>query len=288
MTRLRALILCAALAGCAQAPQELVVGSKPFTESELAGELIAQLAEASGAKVRRRFYLAGMLCFQALRAGEMDLYVEYTGTGLVDILQEPAQSDPKAVYLRVREEFQRRWGLRWLAPLGFNNTYTLVMRRADAERLGVRAISELASWREKPRCGFDLVFRDRRDGYAGLKERYGELCRSVHQMSPGLMYQALAGGEVDMISGYATDGRIASLGLARLADDKRFFPPYDAAPLAAPGALEKAPGLQAKLEALAGRLSDEKMTRLNAEVDMDKRPVAEVARAFLRREGLLD
>lgn len=250
-------LFAAALLGCAAPPQKLVVGSKPFTESELLGEMLALLAESLGAEVERKFYLGDMLCFEALRTGEMDLYAEYTGTGLLNMLKEPAGGDPAQVFSRVRSEFQARWGLIWLPPLGFNNSYALVMRGAHAKALGIERLSQLRVVSVKLRCGFDLVFYDRPDGYRGMLERYGDFCHKTSQMAPGLMYEALAAEQVDLISGYSTDGRIASLGLVALADDLAFFPPYQAAPLAAPAAFRKVPALRAKLEALAGRITDE-------------------------------
>lgn len=279
-------VVAAALSGCVS-KNTLVVGSKPFTESEIVGEMVAQLAERTGARVKRRFYMGGVILFEGLKSGEVDVYIEYTGTGLVSLLNEPAMTDPDKVYRRVRSEFKKRWNLDWLKPLGFNNTYAIVMRRDAAKKLGIRRISQLKRHREKLRCGFDLVFSDRPDGYPGMIVRYGEFCGSKTQMDPGIMYQALNGGEVDLISGYSTDGRIASLGLVVLEDDKKFFPPYHAAPLVGPAAFRKAPGLKAKLEALAGELSDPEITALNAEVDSKKRQVREVAREFLKRKGLL-
>lgn len=280
-------LLLVLAAGCGGRPDALVVGSKPFAESEVLGELIALSAEADGTRVERRFYLGGQVCFEALKKGDVDVYGEYTGTGLVNILGEPPLTDPEAVYARVKDEFAARWGLTWLPRLGFNNTYALVVRPQDAERRGLRALSGLPKAKGL-RCGFDLEFADRPDGYKGLAKAVGgAFCAEVRQMAPGLMYDALARGDVDVISGYSTDGRIAELGLAVLADDKRFFPPYDAAPLAGPKAFAKAPKLRARLEALAGRLTDAKMTALNAAVVAEKRQAKDVAREFLAAEGLL-
>lgn len=284
----RLLRICAAAAAFLSCVSKntLVVGSKPFTESEIVGEMVAQLAESTGVVVKRRFYMGGVVLFEGLKSGEVDIYIEYTGTGLVSLLNEPAMSDPDKVYQRVKTEFKKRWNLDWLKPLGFNNTYAIVMRRDAAKKLGIRRISQLKR-HQKMRCGFDLVFSDRPDGYPGMVKRYGKFCDSITQMDPGIMYQALNGGEVDLISGYSTDGRIASLGLVVLEDDQRFFPPYHAAPLIGPAVRRKAPGLKAKLEALAGKLSNSEITALNAEVDSKKRQTKEVAREFLKRKGLL-
>ena len=288
MTRRVALALSAlSLLACAK-EQPFVVGSKQFTESELIGEMAAQIAEDMGIPVERKYYMGGMVCFESLKQNQMDLYGEYTGTGLVNILGEPSQSDPEAVFRRVSSVFKEKWGLTWLSPLGFNNTYALVMKRSKADAAGLKNISDLARAGKKFRCGFDLAFYDRPDGFPGMIRHYGgDFCSEILQMDPGLMYQALADGRVDVISGYGTDGRIKSLDLAALRDDKNFFPPYQAAYLAAPNAFNRAPGLKEKLELLAGRIDDAKMTELNAAVDAEKRPAAEVARRFLSSEGLI-
>lgn len=278
------LLACA----CRRGPEPLRVGSKPFTESEIVGEMIAQLAEADGVPVERRFFLSGMVCFEGLKKGDLDAYVEYTGTGLVNLLQEPPSTDAPAVYARVKDEFARRWGLEWGAPLGFDNTYALVMRRKRAAALGVTSISDLVSKKVRLPCGFDLEFADRPDGWKGLKKTYGlDACTEVRQMNSGLMYDALGRGQTDLISGYMTDGRIKALDLVALTDDKRFFPPYEAAPLLGPKAFVKAPGLRARLAALAGRVSTGDMRALNSAVDLDKRSAREVARGFLVSKGLL-
>jgi osmoprotectant transport system substrate-binding protein len=265
--------------------ERLVVGSKQFTESEIVGEMVAQLAEASGAQVDRKFYVGGTLCFQSVKEGSIDVYVEYTGTGLVSLLNEKNSGGPDKVYQRVASEFKKRWNITWAKPLGFNNTYAMVMPRALAEKKNITKISQLQG--QNLRCGFDFEFYDRPDGYRGLKKLYGDFCADSRQMDPGLMYQAAGGGEVDVISGYATDGRIKSLNLVALEDDKNFFPPYFAAPILGPRALEKAPGLAAKLEALAGKISDSEMTSLNAAVDVDKHRVPDVVRKFLTEKDLL-
>jgi glycine betaine/choline ABC-type transport system substrate-binding protein len=258
------------LAGCTGKPR-LVVASKPFTESEIVAELIAQAAEAQGVAVDRRFYLGGAVCFKGVESGAIDAYVEYTGTGLADILHETPPSDPKAAYDRVKERFQKLYGLTWLAPLGFNDTYALVMRTPG----------KLSRLKGPLRCGFDLEFADRPDGYKGLTEKGYKFCGSVNQMSPGLLYDALAGGQVDVISGYTTDGRIAALKLHVIEDDVRFFPPYQAAPLVGPGFFKKAPNLAAALARL--RIDDAAMTRANAAVDIEKKSTQDVARALLTR-----
>jgi len=263
----------------------VVIGSKPFTESELVGEMVAQLAEASGAQVERKFYMGGTVCFESVKGGTMDAYVEYTGTGLMSHLGLPAMTESARVYAKVKREYAQRWDLDWLAPLGFNNTYAMAMRRDEAERRGIAKLSDLRG--RKLRCGFDEVFADRPDGYKGMLARGLSFCASVKQMNSGLMYQAVAKRETDVIDAYATDGRIVSLDLKILEDDLGFFPPYDAAVLVGPKLFRKAPGLREKLEELAGSIDDSEMARLNAEVDSKKRRAAEVAREFLTGKGLL-
>lgn len=274
------------LAACAPRPEPFRVGSKPFTESEIVGEMVALLAEADGTPVERRFFLGGTVCFEALKKGDLDAYVEYTGTGLVNLLEEPPQNDPVKVYERVKGEFSRRWRLTWAAPLGFDNTYALMVRGGQAARDGLTRISDLKN--KRLACAFDLEFADRPDGWKGLKAAYGfDACGETRQMNSGLLYDALARGQTDLISGYSTDGRIKTLKLAVLIDDRRFFPPYQAAPLLGPKAAAKAPRLAPRLAALAGRVSDEDMRALNAEVDSGRRPAREAARDFLKRKGLL-
>lgn len=284
----RALAAALLLAACAKGPEPLRVGSKPFTESELLAEMVAQLAEADGASVERRPYLGGSVCFDSLKSGGLDAYAEYTGTGLVNILGEPASGDRAAVYARVSSEFSRRWGLSWLPPLGFENSYALVARSDRAAKEGWRRISDLRG-RGGLVCGFDLEFADRPDGWKGLRQAYGlDACEDVKQMNPGLLYDALARGQVDVISGYSTDGRIATLGLRVLEDDRRFFPPYEAAVLLGPRARGKAPRLEARLRSLAGRVSPEEMRSLNAAVDSGGKRVRDAVREYLLSERLLD
>jgi glycine betaine/choline ABC-type transport system substrate-binding protein len=273
MVKALVIVLSVLLAGCTGKPR-LVVASKPFTESEIVAELIAQLAESQGVAVDRRFFVGGAVCFSGVKSGDIDVYAEYTGTGLADILHETPPREAKAAYERVKKRFQELYGLTWLAPLGFNDTYALVMRTPG----------KLSQLKGPLRCGFDLEFVDRPDGYKGLAAKGYKFCGSVTQMSPGLMYDALANGQVDVISGYTTDGRIAALKLHVLEDDVRFFPPYQAAPLVGPGFFKKAPNLAAALEKV--KLDDAAMTKANLAVDIEKRSAKEVARALLKEQSL--
>ncbi len=261
----------------------IAIGSKADTEGILLGEIMSQLIERrTHLHVERRLDLGGtQICFQALDRGAIDVYPEYTGTGLMAILDRPAATDPGRVLATVRRDFFKRWSLVWLPPLAFNNTYALAVRRTTAQRLGMRRISDLAGHPEL-RAGFTAEFLARRDGYPGLEQRYGIHFRDApRSMEAGLMYRALAGKAVDVISAYATDGRIDKLGLVVLRDDRHFFPPYQAAPLIRHDTLLAHPELKRVLEVLGGRIDDARMRRMNAEVDIQGRSPEQVARAFV-------
>ena len=263
-----------------RAPGErpLRVGSKNFTEQVILGEIAAQALEGGGLKVERRLDLGGtFLCQRALVAGELDLYPEYTGTAFTAILKEKPVSDPARVRARVTQEYARRWGLVWAPPLGFENTFALVMRGDDARRLGVTKISDLAAHPElKP--GFGYEFLERADGFPGLAAVYGLSFRArPAEMDLGLLYPALAQGKVDVVAGNSTDGLIAAMRLAVLEDDRRYFPPYEAAFVVRPAVWSDARARRA-LEALSGAISPETMRSMNAAVDRDgKRPAAVAA-----------
>lgn len=266
----------------------VVVGSKNFTEQVVLGELLAALLEDRGFAVRRRLNLGGTtLCHAAVRAGQIDVYVEYTGTALTEILKRPPQTDPARVYAEVVEAY-RAEGLRVGEPLGFNNSYALVVRRADAEARGLRRISDLAPHAREVRVGLFGEFLEREDGMPGLVRAYGfRFGRPPLEMDLGLLYQALAGGQVDLVVGSATDGLIAALDLVVLEDDRRYFPPYDAVPVMNAANLGAQPGLEAVVRELGGRLDEATMRRLNYAVDGAHRAPDVVAREFLREAGLL-
>jgi osmoprotectant transport system permease protein len=298
---LLALLVVAAFAGpsAAGASQEpdpsvaapsgpVVVASKPFGESYLLAELFAQLLESRGFAVERRPGLgATEIAFQALRTGSIDVYPEYTGTGLVAILGAEPVSDPGAVLLRVRREFRDRWGVAWLAPLGFQNTYAVAVRRETAERLRLRTLSDLARAAPDLVGGFSPDFIGREDGLPGIRATYGIRFRATRSLLQAVKYQALADGEVDVIDGYSTDGRIARYDLVVLEDDRGFFPAYEAAPLAGRRLAEELPGAVAALTELSGLLSESTMRRLNRRVEVDGEPVESVAAATLEELGLV-
>jgi osmoprotectant transport system permease protein len=268
----------------------IVIGSKDGTEMILLGHMLAELAEEhAGVLVDRRFNLGGTLvCYNALRQGGLDAYLEYTGTALTTILKEPPRNDPALVYARVRDELDRRDNVACLDPLGFENTFALLMRREQAERLGIRTISDLRGHLDAIRPGFGPEFMNRPDGYPGLVRAYGlEFAHAPREMDRNLLYQAVAAGSIDLAAGDSTEGRIAALDLVVLEDDRRYFPPYEAVPLVRGGAIRRLPKLREALNRLAGKIDAATMRRLNAEVDGHRRDPAEVAREFLRSAGLL-
>lgn len=282
-----ALVLAAAAglagaAGCRPGDRPLRVGSKNFSEQVILAEIVAEALEARGVRVDRRFNLGGtFICHRALVAGELDLYPEYTGTALTAILSVKPVSDPAGVRAAVAREYAKRWDLVWSLPLGFENTFALVVRGADARRLGLAKISDLASHPDlKPGFGYEFV--EREDGWKGLAKAYGLSFRQrPAEMDLGLLYQALAAGQVDVVAGNSTDGLIAAQGGVVLEDDRRYFPPYEAAFIVRGPLFRANAAVRAALEALGGVLDASAMRRLNAAVDRDKRRPEDVAREFL-------
>ena len=194
--------------------------------------------------VDRRFNLGGtMICHEALQAGELDLYAEYTGTGLVTVLDQPAVSDADAVWATVESQYRQQFNLKWLKPFGFNNTYALAVRGSTASDNNWRSISDIVASADDLKAGFTSEFSERADGYPGVSEKYGFRFSQVVDLEPSLMYQAIARGEVDVICAFTTDGRIEAYDLQTLIDDKDLFPPYFAAPIVSQALLEKHPGI---------------------------------------------
>lgn len=264
----------------------IAVGSKDFTEQVLLGELVAQLLEAEGASVRRVFELGGNLCHDALVAGELDVYPEYSGTALTAILHRPPGRDPAEVRKVVAAEYEARFGAKVSASLGFGNDFAILVRGADARRLGLSSLSAAAPFASGWRAGFGQDFVSRPDGYEGFVRAYGlRFASPPREMDLSLTYRALAAGDVDLIAGNSTDGRIASLDLTQLADDRSFFPPYEAVLVARRDSLARAPALARVVARLEGALSVDEMRRLNGEVDGQKRAPAEVVRELRQRKG---
>ncbi len=270
---------------------DIVVGSKHFTEQKILAEIIGQLIEArTGLTVRRRIGLQGTkVCFNALREGELDIYPEYTGTGLVNILEinyDPSQSRDD-VLKTVRTEFEERWALAWLSPMGFDNTYAFAVRERDAEKLGVTRISDLQEYADTLQPGFDHEFTTRPE-YNRFERVYGfTFEQNVTHLDPDLTYEALKEGLVDIIDAFSTDGRIAAYNLRVLEDDKHLFPPYDACVLIRQETLDKYPNLKEVLSHLSGAITPEKMQEMNYAVSSGLRSRADVANEFLSSQGLI-
>ena len=286
MRRSAGLLLCLAVTfvGCRDRGA-LRVGSKNFTEQVILGEIAAQALEAQGLPVERKLDLGGtFVCHEALTAGELDLYPEYTGTAFTAILKEKPITDPAAVRQAVERAYARRWKLSWSPPLGFENTFALVMRSDDARRLGISKISDLAAHPDL-RPGFGYEFFERADGYPGLARAYGLAFRTrPKEMDLGLLYAALGQNQVDLIAGNSTDGLIAAMRLAVLEDDRRYFPPYEAAYVMRQTVVDD-PRARRALERLGGSISVDAMRAMNAAVDRDKRAPRDVAREFLAARG---
>jgi osmoprotectant transport system substrate-binding protein len=268
----------------------IVIGSKNFTESFILGELMAQQIEAhTHLRVERRFYLAGSyICHQAILAGRIDVYPEYTGTALTAILKQNAGRDKQEVYQQVKGEYEHRFGLTLGPALGFNDTFAMEIRGDDARRLNVKTLSQAAAFAPHWRAGFGYEFMERPDGYRGLAETYGlHFAEKPRVMDLGLLARALRDHQIDLAAGNTTDGLIPALDLFVLEDDRHYFPPYEAVPVVREQALQEHPEVRQALAALAGRISDEQMQRLNYAVDGQHRDVKEVVREFLRNQGLI-
>jgi len=280
-----ALLLCTGPAVAQTRP--IVVASKPFAESYLLAEMFAQLLERAGHPVDRRLGLgATEIAFGALRTGAIDVYPEYTGTGLLAILDQPVEPDPRAVYRRVADAFAGRWDVHWLPPLGFENTYAIAVRRETADRHALRTLSDLARVSPQLTAGLTPDFTGRPDGLPALERVYGFRPRAVRSLVQAVKYLALAEGAVDVIDGYSTDGLIARYGLVVLEDDRAAFPPYEAAALVSARLWREAPSAVRALTQLSGRLDEATMRALNARVEVSNEPVATVAHEALAALGL--
>ena len=283
-------VVACLLAGCAPPrPDHPVIGAKNFTEQVVLGELLAQEIEAkSNLKVERRFYLAGSyICHQALVSGRIDAYVEYTGTALTAILKQPVDRDPMRVLETVRRLYASRYSVVVAQPLGFENTFAMVIRGDDARALQLTTLTEAARYSPQWRLGVGYEFEQRPDGLAGLSTAYGlKFAAAPRTMDLGLLYRALNAHQVDMIAANSTDGPIKAFGLTALEDDKHYFPPYQAVPLVRAEALERWPQIQIALDELAGKITADDMRGMNEAIDGQHRDPAEVVREFRVRKGL--
>ena len=288
------LVFCGLLTACAPPRSSRVtIGAKNFTEQVVLGELLAQEIEAvTGQPVARRFYLAGSyICQQALVSGRIDGYVEYTGTALTAILKQPlppvGQRDADVVFRRVSDLYATRYQVKVEPPLGFEDTFAMVIRGDDARRLGVKTISDAVPHAPDWRLGVGYEFQQRPDGLRGLEATYGLKFREAPRtMDLGLLYRALEARQVDMVAGNSTDGPIRALGFTVLVDNRHYFPPYQAVPLMREDSIRLHPGIQTAMDRLAGKVSAEEVQGMNEAVDGQHRDVGDVVREFRRSKGL--
>jgi osmoprotectant transport system substrate-binding protein len=278
------------LSACTKSPQsKIAIGSIFFTEQVILADLLAQHIEArTGIPVERKTNLGGtLLVHKALEAGQLDLYVEYTGTALTAVLNESPDGDTNAVYQRVKQLYSERFHFEVTEPLGFENTFAMVIRGGEAKNLHLQKISDVAPLAPKWRIGVGYEFLERPDGFRGWSDRYNlHFVEQPRVMDLGLIYRALIDHQVDIVAGNSTDGLIDSLGLVALEDDRHYFPPYDAVPVVRQSTLAQFPQLRAALADLGGKLSAADMRRLNFAVDAKHEDVATVVRAFRQSHGL--
>lgn len=283
------LLLCAILLSGCSGKGKVVIASKEYSENVILGEMLAQLVEKhTDLEVERKLMMGGtFVCFEAIKNGDIDIYPEYTGTGLTSQLKMDVINDPDEAYRVVAEEFDKQFGIKWLDQFGFNNTYTLAVTPEAAEKYKLETYSDLAAVSDELVFGGNHEFFNRQDGYDGLIETYGITFKSVAKMNATLRYQAIGDGQMDATNAFSTDGQLKQYELKVLIDDKNFFPPYYGAPIVRNDTLKKYPELEAALNKLGGQIDDETMTALNYEVDVQKREIAEVATEFLKSKGLV-
>jgi osmoprotectant transport system substrate-binding protein len=286
-----AVLLAFLLPSCAPShANRVIIGSKNFTESLILGELLAQMVEArTHLKVERRFYLAGTyICQQALLAGRIDLYPEYTGTALTAILKQKVEGGRTGVYRRVKDEYEAHFGLTLGPPFGFNDTFAMEIRGDDARRLQLKTLSQAAAFAPQWHAGFGYEFMERPDGYAGLAAAYGlHFAAPPRVMDLGLLASALKDRQIDIAAGNATDGLIPALDLFVLEDDRHYFPPYEAVAVIRRQTLQQHPEVGEAIAELGDKISDQEMQKLNFALDGERRDVKDVAHDFLRSKGLV-
>jgi osmoprotectant transport system substrate-binding protein len=284
------LIFSMTLAGCGTKQDKIVIGSKNFTENMILGEIFTQLIrEKTDLEVEYKENLGGtMVCFEALKKADLDLYPEYTGTGLTAHLKMDVISDADKVYEIVKKEFDQRYNITWLEPLGINNTYAVAVAEDFAAKNQLTKVSDLMPFASKLRFGTDHEFFDRQDGYEGMVKTYGlKFKGEPMKMDIALKYQAIAEGKMDVTDAFATDGQLIRYKLRILEDDRNFFPPYYAAPIVKNETLEKHPELESVLNELAGQISDAEMQQMNYQAESEAKAITDIARDFLVTKGLI-
>jgi osmoprotectant transport system permease protein len=267
-----------------QPTASVVIGSKNFTEQVILGEILAQQIEAkTNLTVDRRFNLGGdLIVHEALKTGEIDGYVEYTGTAFTTILKQKPLTDPQEVYRQVKQAYQEEFQLDVFPSLGFENTFAIIIRQGDAQKFNLQTISEAAKYTPQWKAGFGYEFLERPDGYPGLAKTYGlKFAQFPQAMDLSLVYQALIKKQVDLVAGNSTDGLIPVLNLTILKDDHRYFPPYEAVPIFNQKSLERYPQLRNAINELIGKISASQMQQLNYQVDNKEKSIQEVAQSFL-------
>ncbi|MGI5978276.1 MAG: glycine betaine ABC transporter substrate-binding protein [Oscillospiraceae bacterium] len=291
--RVSALLLLAALIiplfVVSENQNRVVIGSSYFTENKLLAEMLAQLVENdSDIEVERKFNMEGSpICLEALKSGQIDVYPEYTGTALLELLKLPPDNDPDRVYNKVKTVYDEKFDLLWLDPFGYNNTYAMAVTEEMAEKYNLRSVSDLVPYADEMVFGAEHTFYNRSDGYEAMADAYGLNFSSALKLDVSIKYLALSQGRIQVTDAFTTDGQIQWLHLRVLEDDKRFFPPYYAAPVVREDTLEKHPELQGILNKLSGALDEETMQELNFKVDNEKMSVETVAREFLKEKGFV-
>jgi len=286
------LLLVMGISGCILAGKDknqIIIGGKNFTEQDVLVYMMQYVIEDhTTLKVKTKPFMGGTsVLSQALDRGDIDIYPEYTGTALINILQEPAIIDPQTAYDKVKKIYKDKKNIIWLDPFGFDNAYVLTMRTDEANRLGIKTISDLASQGSSLTLGAGHEFLERADGKKGLEEKYGFKFAAANGMDTGLTYAAVNNNEVDVIDGSSTDGRIAAFNLQIIEDDKKFFPPYYATPIIRADVLERHPEIADALKLLAGKIDDKEMAMLNGKVDLEKQDAKTVAKEWLQSKGLI-
>lgn len=269
--------------------KSIVIGGKDFTEQDIMVQLLSEMVEDNtDISVDRKAYLGGSsVVASSIETGSIDMYVEYTGTALISVLGEESQNDADAVYDLVSKRYDEEKNIKWLKPLGFNNTFAITMKKEKAEEMGISKLSDLSEPSKNMVFASTQEFLERNDGYDVFKEVYGINFKEAKGMAPGLCYTAVKEGDADINVSFATDGRIPAFGLVVLEDDKDFFPPYYAAPLVRNEVLEKYPELEEVMNRLAGKLTDAEMAKLNAQVDVDQKDAKTVAKDWLIEQSLI-
>ena len=277
--------------GCGRDESIVKVGGKNFTEQFIVGNMIGMLLEDRGVKIESALGLAStFLIHRAILHKEIDLYVEYTGTGLTAILKIPPVTDPDECLKKVKEGYNKEFdgNITWLEPLGYNSTWLFAMKKEKASELGITRISDLSKGADELVFGTEETFLAREDGYPGVKQRYGFEFKNIKSMEgAGLLYSALAEDKVDIVTGYGTDGQIAALDLLVLEDDKSFFPPYHAVPIVRTEVLKRFPQIQEILKELAGQISDQEMSLMCYQVEGEEKKPKDVARSWLVSKRLI-